>query len=284
MTMESTAAPRATLYRIEFKQRVGADENVLLRFADPEALCAVSISSAVDAVPPAPEIAAAALGGLDVLAMPRNVADEPYWRKELRAWVDEAGPGQAGPSISAKAEDAMIWWRAGRATIQAPPERVGPALLALAEFAFYEAQLRRLEAETAAAWPEAQSDVPFTYSVDRKALTRHAAVGKRAVRVFHRRIEHVRIESHLFEPAAGLPPLARQLGEALREKAGVEERLESLDAQTEVYEFIYELAGQRMSDYSHFRHGVFLELLIVLLLTIEIGLMAVDLYMHWGGE
>ena len=36
-----------------------------------------------------------------------------------------------------------------------------------------------------------------------------------------------------------------------------------------------------MSDYSYFRHGVFLELLIVLLLSIETILVAVDLYRHW---
>ena len=277
--MEPTAGGRATLYRIEFNEHVEAHQGELLEFTDPSPCKAASTSTVVE---PVPDTAAAAeFDSLEVLAVPRDVKDEPRWRKELRAWVERSGSAEAVAVISVKVEDAIVLWRPGRATIQASPERIGPALLALAEFAFFEAQLRRLEAETAQAWPEAQGDVPLTFHVGQAELDRQAPVGQRAGHVFDRRIRYVRIEPHLYSPAATLPALAQQLGEELREKARVEDRLESLDGKTEVFEYIYELAGQRISDYSHFRRGIFLELLIVVFLAFEVGLMAVECFLTW---
>ena len=277
--MEPTSGGKATLYRIEFKQRVETQESELLEFTDPSTCKAVSTSTVVEAVP---ETAAAMeFDALEVLAIPRDVKDESRWRKELRAWIERTGTGEAVAVIAVKAEDALVLWRPGRATIQASTERIGPALLALAEFAFFEGQLRRLEAETANAWPEARGDVPLTYHVGQAELALDASVGQRAGHVFDRRIRCVRIEPHLYTPAATLPPLAQQVGEALREKAGVEDRLESLDGKTEVFEYIYELAGQRMSDYTHFRRGIFLEVMIVVFLAFEVGLMMVECFLTW---
>ena len=63
--------------------------------------------------------------------------------------------------------------------------------------------------------------------------------------------------------------LARQLGAILREKAEVEDRLESVDEKTEVYEYIYELASQRMGEYRNARREMILEIAIIVILVVE---------------
>jgi hypothetical protein len=249
------------LYRIEFQESPEPGRPVLLEFADPApAKAAIAAETALDAIPEAS--AGLAADALEVLAVPNGSRDEARWRKELRGWV---GAG----AVAAKAEDVLVLWRAGRAAIQGPAERLEAALLAVAEFAFYEAELRRLEAETAAAWPEAQDDTRLACDVTSSDVSRHKVLGRRTIGVFERRIRHARIESHLSQPAAELPPLARELGEVLREEAAVEDRLEWLDGKIEVYEYIYELASQRMAEYRNSRRERLLEIIIIAILLIE---------------
>jgi hypothetical protein len=149
-------------------------------------------------------------------------------------------------------------------------------LQALAEFAYYEGQLRRIEDEAAAAWPEAEADTPVAHDATRVDAARRRALADRTAATFRRRIRQVRIESHLYEPAATLPPLAAELGEALREKAGIEDRLEAIDGKLEVFEYIYEMVSQRLADCTHHQQSKFVEWLIVVLLAAEllVGLVA----------
>ena len=50
------------------------------------------------------------------------------------------------------------------------------------------------------------------------------------------------------------------MGEKLRSLARVEERLERLDGQIEVYEYDYELINQRLGEYQHFRKEMIAEI------------------------
>ena len=73
-------------------------------------------------------------------------------------------------------------------------------------------------------------------------------------------------------PAATLPPLAAELGEALREKARIEDRLEAIDGKLEVFEYIYEMVSQRLADCTHRTQGLGVEWPIVTLLAAELVL------------
>jgi len=96
---------------------------------------------------------------------------------------------------------------------------------------------------------------------------------------FGRRILYARIEPHLYEPDATLSAAGQKLGAELREKARIEARLETVDAQLEVYEHIYEMSGQRLGEYraSHEEHK--LEWIIIVLLAAE--LLALMAQMVW---
>jgi hypothetical protein len=270
-------AGHAAYYRIEFLEEAPQGRTSLWEFTDPvpaKAVCdpPVVATKDVGAILEGPGSPGA--DTLEVLAAESGSQDEARGRDEFRAWV-------GAPSITAKVEDVFVLWRPGRAAVRAPADRIESALLALAEFAFYEAHLRKIEAETAVRWPEAQDDTHLAYDVAAADLARHKELGERTVGVFHRRIRQARIGSHLSRPADTLPPLARQLGNVLREKAEVEDRLESLDEKTEVYEYIYELASQRMGEYRNARREMILEILIILILVIETIATVVDGLIYW---
>ncbi len=48
-----------------------------------------------------------------------------------------------------------------------------------------------------------------------------------------------------------------------------------------MYEDLCELANQRQTDYSHFIREFVIEVMIVIALLAEVGLVAVDLWNHW---
>ena len=265
--MSPRPKPRMMFYRVQFVAQPEPNQTVLFEFEHPTSRKAVVLSAEVKVLPPKPDIPKP--DELEVLAVPYETKNLTEWDSKLRSWVKSAAPNDNWSLISVNVEDMQVLWYPGRAVLYAPTERVEPMLTALAEFAFYEGELRKLEQENAARWPQAESDAPLAYEVTRRNLHQKKLVGERSFQVLQRRIRHVRIELYLFSPAAHISRLGQKLGEQLREKAHIEDRLEILDGQIEVYEDIYEMIGQRMSDYEHFRREFVLELLIVLLLAAE---------------
>ena len=190
--MDPITGLKATLCRIEFKAQAGPGENVLLEFADPVPCQAVNSSLAIETMPEG--TSAASYDVLQVLVVPREGKDESRWRKDLRALMES--PGRSTPILTVKVEDVLVFWRPGWATVQGPQQRMEFILQALAEFAYYEGQLRRIEDEAAAAWPEAEADTPVAHDATRVDAARRRALADRTAATFRRRIRQVRIESH----------------------------------------------------------------------------------------
>ena len=266
--MDFIADLKARLHRIEFKPQAGPGEDVLLEFSEPAPSKAVSSSMAVETLADGP--GSSSYDVLQVLSVQREGKDESRWRKDLRSLMESTGTGRPVPIITVKVEDVLVFWRPGWATVQAQPQRMEIVLLALADFAYYEGQLRRIEDEIAAAWSEAEADMPVAHDAASVCAARRVELADHTAATFHRRMRHVRIEPHLYEPAAAMPPLAAQLGEALREEAGIEDRLEYLDGKLEVFESIYEMVSQRLADCTHNKQGLGVEWLIVALLAAEV--------------
>jgi hypothetical protein len=176
----------------------------------------------------------------------------------------------AARTIFLKYRGVELTWRPGYATLQCEPGQAETLLPALAEFAHYERELRRIESEIAAAWPDLEQDKALAFEIASADLPRTDAVGLRMNKAFARRIRYARIEPHLYEPAATLSAAGQKLGAELREKARVESRLETIDAQLEVYEHIYELGSQRLGEYRAAREEHTLEWIIIILLAAEL--------------
>ncbi len=257
-----TLPDRSELSRITFKR--GAGEPALMTFAHPATTRAVRMPLEPDSPP-------AGHDAFDLLTLEGTPKDHPTARADLHAWAGDA------TAITATLPGAQIVWRPGRASIVAAPDRMEPLQLALVEFAFFEGELRQLEGEIDAVWPELEADTTLVYDVRAKDLERGAEIGARVERTLQRRIRFARIETPLLQTRPSLGSLAQDLGERLRDKARIESRMETLDGHLEVFEHVYEMASQRIGETRASRKEQNLEWLIVVLLAAEVLMLLLDL-------
>jgi hypothetical protein len=256
--------------RIRFVAEAKSGERVLVRFADPRPGCAVVVDAAVKGIGEG----AAGDDALDVALLPLTVGAAMEQVGVEWEWL---ASGDA-PPVLVKYRGVELGWRpgragSGRAVLRCDAEQTEGLLAALAEFAYYERELRLIEGEIAGGWGELAEDKGLAFEVRTGDLRRNEVVGGRMGRVLERRIRLARIEPHLNEPDARLGAVGQKLGEELRGKAGVEARLEAVDGQLEVFEYVYELSGQRMGEFRAAHQEHVLEWVIIVLLAAEALLM-----------
>ena len=268
----------ATLTRIRFVESPASGERTVMTFTDPQP----AVAAASPLVPAAPPAAPPSQRGEELLVLqaPAGAPRDAPWRSQAQAWFDAPGPDDV-PPVHVALEGGSVRWRPGRAVIEAPADRMDTVLLAVVDFAFHEHELHRLEAEIDADWPAAEADVPLMNSVGNAELARETEVAQRGTQVALRRLRCARLEARLLAPSAAFGDAARRIGEKLRDESDVETRLETLDGRIEVYEYIYELAGQRMSDYHHFRREYVVEIVIAAILAVEALLVAYEIYLYY---
>lgn len=260
----SVSAESASVRHIRFVDVAQPGEVVLARFTDPAPRCAVLTQSEV--------------GGdaLEVVLL-SPAEGEPG----LAKWLEETEDVDAAPAVSVKLRGVELRWRPGRAALECDAEQAELLLPALAEFAHYEGELRRIEDEIAQGWAAAEEDRPLAFEVTAADLRRSDEVGGRMAGALGRRMRLARMEAHLFAPDVRFSPAGQRLGEALREKAQVEARAEIVDGQLEVFEHIYEMGAQRMGEYRAAHQEAILEWVIIVLLAAEALLMAVQAFLGW---
>jgi hypothetical protein len=266
----------ANQLRIRFVEQIASGDvpsadALLMSFKDPAPCYAVAVAAA------AGETAADTAGDiLDITLLPQSTMPPEHW-------PDAAGTPNDPPPVFIKYRGVELTFRPGRATLQCDPEQTDSFLPGLIEFAHYERELRRIEDEIAAGWPDLDQDRGLAFEVTPTSLKRSDVVGARMDRVLQRRMRLARIEPHLNEPASSLPAAARKLGAELREKAHLEARLETVDGQLEVFEYIYELGSQRMGEYRAAREEHTLEWIIIVLLAVESLAMLAQMFIRFRG-
>jgi hypothetical protein len=270
----------ATLRLIRFVQKAGSGQEVLLNFNDPIGQMAVSILPGLDSM--AKTLNTAPGDGIDVLTLAEQAHDHLGRNDELLQWVADATVPGTAPPIAITLHGARVIWSPRRAAILAAPERVEPFLLALVDFCYHEKELRKLESEVGENWPLLEMDAPLAYSVAKLDPERFENIGLRMDQTLKRRIRLARIAPRLYQPRPHLSLLANQLLDRLREKAHIEDRLEALDAQLEVFVRIYEMNSQRISDFKNSRQERTLEWVIIVLLATETLLLLLDVLHHLG--
>jgi hypothetical protein len=214
---------------------------------------------------------------LSVLLLPAGSATPFEWQRRAEEWM-RPDPATGGPpTIDLLVRSERVLWRPGRAAIFGAPERCDELLPGLVQFAFYEHELRKLEQGLDAEWDTVEADIPLTHSVGRPALERREHVDAMTRRTSVRRMQLVRLESRLEKPSPALASPARRLAGELAVQAEVLERLHWADDKLEVYEDLYELANDRLSEFTYFIREYRLELWIIILLLAEVALMSVDI-------
>jgi len=284
--VQSMSEPTQTLdgashRRIRFVEAITGDDAVLMTFKDPAPGYAVLCEAPVTATS---EVAAGPRGDvLDVVLLPVATQGTPSAKiQSFEEWIATGDGTDAPPPVFVKFRGVELMWRPGRVLLQCDSEQAESLLSAVVEFTHYECELRRIEHEIADTWGELEQDKSLAFDVTPADLERSQAVGARMNRVLQRRIRFARIEPHLYEPGANLAAAGRKLGEELREKAGTEARLETVDAQLEVFEGIYEMSGQRMGEYRAARQEHVLEWIIIILLAAEMLLLLAQIVWKSG--
>lgn len=267
--------------RIRFFEDHQDGPAVVRRFRDPYPRAAVSRPADVDELLATAAVESPQLDQLDFLFLPSGSATPIELQRRAEAWMNDPSLSAAAPTIDLVLQSDRVLWRPGRAVLLGTSRRMSELLAGLVDFSFYEAELRRLERELEDEWPLAEADVPLTHGVDAAALARREHVNEMTRRTATRRIRFARLSPHLEKAPASLPGAGRRLAGELALQAEVVDRLKYVDDRLEVFEDLYELANDRLSEYSHFRQEYRLELWIIVLLVVEALLIIGDLALSW---
>lgn len=207
-----------------------------------------------------------------LLGVPAAESSDAGLPGDALAWVEAGGPMQA-----IALHGAAVAWAPGRAAIMVEPSRIDAVRAAVVEFCFHERELAEIERGVAAAWPDVETDAPLAFEFRDRDAGRRRALGERFRRTVALRSRLARLVPHVDRPPLHPPTLASQVGERLRERGRLAERCGFLDGQLDVHERVYDLCGQRSSDWGLSRKSTALEWAIVVILTIETVLILVDL-------
>lgn len=215
---------------------------------------------------------AAPVADIAILMVPAAAADADGLPAPALAWAGAGGPPQA-----IALHGAAVAWAPGRVAILVDPARADAVQAAVVEFCFHERELRAIEADVAGGWPHVEADAPLAFEFRDRDADRRRALGVRFQRTVSLRSRLARLAPHLDRPPLHPPTLASQVGERLRERSRMPERAGFLDGQLDVQERVYDLCGQRASDWWLARKSTTLEWAIVVLLAVETVLILVGM-------
>ncbi len=254
--------------RIRFASEPTSGNAAHRRSAEPWSRIAVE-ETLDTAGPPADSEAADARGDLVVALIPADAAAQAAGLRE--GWI-------GADALSVSSGPLRVNWRPGRAVVRAPAAHLESALEALTRFAFCEGELRRIEQALDEHEAQAQVDVGRAQVVryrDRKHWRRLTGLSERFCRM---RLDYARLTANVAAASRGLPPETRQLISRLAAEADLDDRLEAASDRLEACEDLYDGATDRIAEYRWFLMSAWLESGIVLLLLVEIGLLAAELY------
>lgn len=222
---------------------------------------------------------AAVSGSDDVQVMCMPVSEFQPSTEQLaqaRYWVDSVlTPGQ--PSQLLTLQGVQIFWSPRRIACLAAAERLDMVLKAVLEPTCYESELRTLESTLAGVWSQLECDLPLAFEFNERSVPRRKQLQQRFQQVLMWRSRLARISPLVHCPYVYPPTLASQIGERIRERSRMESRYEFLDEQIEVFEQVYEMCGDRASNYMLTRSGNLLEWIIIVLLCAQLLLSAFEI-------
>ncbi len=210
-------------------------------------------------------------------AAARDFSSSVPTTEALRMWVAAGDSGDAGTPLLIQLQGVLICVGESRLAISGGAERIQAVTGAALEYYWLDSEVRRLETITGERWIELEEDTPAAFELTEDMLLRREQLQKRFRQMISAKAALARLAPMIECPALYPPTLASQAGERLREKSRLGDRLQFLREQTEVFETVYELCGQRVSDYVSSRRSHTLEWIIIVLLAFETILLVVDM-------
>jgi hypothetical protein len=219
---------------------------------------------------------------LQLLTLSESVVDaggplEPGRAELLRIWVSGDDGVVGHPPLLIQLQGVMICVGKDRIAMTGTTERMTAVTAATLEFFWLHAEVQRLEQQIEERWPELDEDTPGAFELSEAMLSSRERLQVRFQQMISAKALLARLAPFIECPVIYPPTLASQAAERLREKSRLGERLQHLREQLEVFERVYELCGQRLSDFISSRRSHLLEWIIIVLLSFELLLMVVDL-------
>lgn len=234
-------------------------------------------STRAKAIEVADESSCTSVNTIEVLMIPGSGLDDSPSSELARNWVASLLPESSRSAMPVVLQGVMIYWSPQRMSVIAPLERLNSLRGAMIEFCYFERELRTMEDDITARWPQLEMDTPLAFEFVEKAVSEKRDLMRRFQDVIRIRAQLARLAPHIECPSVYPPTLVSQVGERLREKARLSERLQFVREQVDVFEKVYEMCGQRVSDFMSSRTGHTLESVIIILLAAETILLIVDL-------
>lgn len=192
------------------------------------------------------------------------------------SWAAAATPG-GDPPLVVPLYGTHVVWSPRRAAVLGTADRLPALRAAVVDFADREAELRDVERRIAAGLEQVEADAPLAFAFDEQAVPRRRELAGRFADTVAVRRRLVTLAPVLQRPGPQPPTLAGQVGERLRDRTRVLERLEHAGEQADLLERVYTGCGDRAADYATSRRHATLEWGIILLLAAEVVLITVDL-------
>lgn len=197
-------------------------------------------------------------------------------------WAEPDTPPDRREGLLVTLQGARVVWSPGRTAVLAPADRLESLRLALGEFALQEGEIRNIEQDLAQNWPHLEADGPLAFQFGDEAAPRREELGRRFQQVLALRSRLARLVPAIHRRPNYPPTLAGQLLERLKERTRLAERIEWLGGQLEVFERVYEMCGQRASEFTLSRKETTLEWVIIVLLAMETIILLIDLMAKFG--
>lgn len=262
----------AEIQQVAFVTGEDAAQTTLMELGGPRPRRAILLKGA----------AARPAADLTLLLVPTDQQEDPEIVAQVRDWLEPGVPPFQRRGVLIMLQGARILWSPGRAGLIASPDRLEALRHATIEFSFHDAEVRSIEEEVARGWPDLEADTPLAFRFDGRAAEVLDRLALRFQQVIGLRTRLVRLTPLIDHPPIHPPTLASQLAERLKERTNLSARVELVDDQLEVAAEVYEMCGNRSSEFTIARSQARLEWLIVLLLATETILLLVDLLSATG--
>jgi hypothetical protein len=285
------AASGAVAQRIRFVAEAPPGAVPLWELADPYPRLAVAEELSPAALTNGSARGPAPGDAFDFLFLPAGSATPIEWQRAAETWISQplwsaesslTEPPEFEPALlDLTIQSDRILWRPGKAVLVGSGKRLEETRAGLIDFSFHESELRKLESELSADWPQAEVDALAAHDVDRQALADCRHITEMSQRTALRRIRFARLGPALEKASTGLTGPTRRMVAELVLQTEIVDRLKHVDDRLEVFEDLYELANDRLAEFRFFRHECRLEEWIIVILVVEVVLIVFEIWLTW---
>jgi hypothetical protein len=265
------------LQRIAFTDKPLSGQEVLLSFLPPIHQYAVILANDAASIEGQKEVLTLLVIPVSPSATDTQIQGSPNENLgQVQHWVEASEGSNATAAQWMTFQGTQICWTPQRCAILGATERLESLKRAVVEVYYYESELRRIERALGESWPAMEADIPLAFEFHENSLSKQKALQQRFQQVAVLRARLARLGPFVYSPHLHPPTLASQIAERFRERTRMMHRHEFLGEQLEVFERVYEMCGQRSSDFKLARTGHMLEWTIILLLVAQLLLSAFE--------